>query len=156
MIPETIQQFPDVQAVEAGLVGAIEGGKFDRGELTLDIAAGRIVEVCEFLRAQRGFDMLSDLTCFDNYPIEPRFQIVYHLYSTNEHRYLRLKAHLNSADPRVETVLPVWPTANWFEREVFDLFGIMFSGHPEMRRILLPDSFEGHPLRKDFPTEGAR
>ena len=156
MIPEAIKEFPDVQALAGHLPEALEGGKFYRGELTLDIAADKIVPVCDFLRTHRGFDMLSDLTCFDSHPLEPRFQIVYHLYSTAEHRYLRLKGHLDSAAPRVETVGTIWPTANWFEREVFDLFGIFFSGHPDLRRILLPDGFEGHPLRKDFPIEGVR
>ena len=156
MIPDPIKEFPDVQALESHLPGVIEGGKFDRGELTLDIGGGRIISACEFLRSHCGFDMLSDLTCFDHYPVEPRFQIVYHLYSVKEHRYLRLKAHLPGGDPRVETAASVWPTAGWFEREVFDLFGVFFTGHPDLRRILLPDTFEGHPLRKDYPVEGPR
>ncbi len=156
MVPDAIKEFPDVQALENHLPGAIEGGKFDRDELTLDIAAGKIIAACEFLRSHRGFDMLSDLTCFDQYPVEPRFQIVYHLYSVREHRYLRLKAHLSGDDPRVETAASVWPTAGWFEREVFDLFGIFFTGHADLRRILLPDAFEGHPLRKDYEVEGPR
>ena len=156
MVPDAIKEFPDVQALESHLPGAIEDGKFDRGELTLDIAAAKIIPVCECLRSHCGFDMLSDLTCFDQYPVEPRFQIVYHLFSVREHRYLRLKAHLSNADPRVETVSSVWPTAGWFEREVFDLFGVFFTGHTDLRRILMPDTFEGHPLRKDYPVEGPR
>jgi NADH-quinone oxidoreductase subunit C len=156
MLPDTLKQFPDVQALESHLPGAIQGGKHDRGELTLDIAAAKIVPACDCLRSHRGYDLLSDLTCFDGYPVEPRFQIVYHLFSVSEHRYLRLKAHLPGAGPRVETVSTVWPAAGWFEREVFDLFGIHFTGHTDLRRILLPETFEGHPLRKDYPVEGPR
>ena len=92
----------------------------------------------------------------DWYPAEPRFEVVYHLLSIPKKERIRLKVRLNSASPVVESLTSVWPGANFFEREVFDLFGVRFSGHPYLRRILMPEDWEGHPLRKDYPVEGYR
>jgi len=156
MIPETLQTFPDVMAVSGFDPEAILNGKFDRNELTLGVAPARIVAVCEFLRDKCGYDFLADLTCRDDYPTEPRFQVVYHLYSIAKKQFLRLKAGLPGDSPNVDTVSTVWPAAGWHEREVFDLFGVRFNGHPDLRRIVLPDNWEGHPLRKDYATEGPR
>ena len=103
-----------------------------------------------------GFNLLSDATCVDRYPVEPRFEMNYHLVSIPRSDRVRLRVRLSGRDPSVDSLIPVWPGANWLEREVFDLFGIRFNGHTDLRRILLPDDWEGHPLRKDYPVEGYR
>ena len=106
--------------------------------------------------AQTKFNFLSDLTCVDLYPSEPRFEVIYHLLSHSRKERVRLKVRLAGKDPSLESITSVWPTANFFEREIFDLFGIRFEGHPNLRRILMPENWEGHPLRKDYPVEGYR
>lgn len=129
-----------------------------RGELTLVIPREHLRQTAEFLAgdAELKYAFLSDLSGVDRFPVEPRFEVNYHLVSLVRGERLRLKVRLPGDDPRVDTVTPVWPTANWHERETFDLFGVRFEGHPDLRRILLPESWEGHPLRKDFPVEGYR
>ena len=137
---------------------AVEGAKFDRDELTVWIKPAFIRDACAFLRedAELSFDYLADLTCVDWYPNEPRFEVVYHLLSLGSKERVRLKVKLEGSDPRVESVTPEYPNANYYEREVFDLFGIRFEGHPYLRRIMMPENWEGHPLRKDYPVEGYR
>ena len=137
---------------------AVEDVQLFRGELTLRIRAVNLRQACEFLRDDRelSFKYLSDLTALDHYPSEPRFETVYHLYSIKNNQRLRLKVRLGGDDPRVDSMVQVWPGANAFEREVFDLFGIYFTGHPYLVRIVLPEDWEGHPLRKDYPVEGYR
>jgi NADH-quinone oxidoreductase subunit C len=137
---------------------AVEDVQFFRGELTIRVPASSLRQVCEFLRDDKelSFKYLSDLTALDHYPGEPRFETVYHLYSIENNQRLRLKVRLGGDDPRVDSMVQVWPAANAFEREVFDLFGIYFVGHPNLVRIVLPEDWEGHPLRKDYPTEGYR
>jgi NADH-quinone oxidoreductase subunit C len=103
-----------------------------------------------------NFNLLSDATCVDRFPIEPRFELNYSLVSIPRRDRLRLRASVSSQQPVVDSLEPVWPGANWLEREIFDLFGIHFNGHTDLRRILLPEGFEGFPLRRDFPTEGKR
>jgi NADH-quinone oxidoreductase subunit C len=136
----------------------IEDVREFRSEITLFIRRDRLRSACEFLRDAPGlrFRYLSDLTAVDLYPSEPRFEVVYHLLALEPYQRLRLKVRLSGDNPRVESVVPIWPGANAFEREVFDLFGIQFDGHPFLRRILMPDDWEGHPLRKDYPTTGYR
>jgi NADH-quinone oxidoreductase subunit C len=102
------------------------------------------------------FNYLSDVTCVDWYPSEPRFEVAYHLLSIPRKARLRLKVKLKSDDTRVSSVIAVWPSCNFFEREVFDLFGITFEGHPYLKRIMMPEDWKGHPLRKDYPVEGYR
>jgi NADH-quinone oxidoreductase subunit C len=137
---------------------AVEDAREFRGELTIYIRPEALVRVCEFLRDEPGltFKYLSDVTALDLYPNEPRFEVVYHLLSLQTAERLRLKLRAGGEDPRVDSLVPVYPSANAFEREVYDLFGIQFAGHPYLRRILLPEEWEGHPLRKDYPTEGYR
>jgi NADH-quinone oxidoreductase subunit C len=137
---------------------AVEGAKFDRNELTAWIKPAFIRDTCGLLRedAELSFNYLSDVTCVDWYPNEPRFEVVYHLLSLANKKHLRLKVKLEGADPRVESITPEFPNANYYEREVFDLFGIHFEGHPYLRRIMMPENWEGHPLRKDYPVEGYR
>jgi NADH-quinone oxidoreductase subunit C len=138
--------------------GAVEDALTFRDEATLFIRLESLLRVCEFLRDAPGlrFNYLSDVTALDHYPNEPRFEAVYHLYSIETTQRLRLKVRLPSDNPRVASVVPVWPGANAFEREVYDLFGVYFEGHPDLRRILMPEDWEGHPLCKDYPTEGYR
>jgi NADH-quinone oxidoreductase subunit C len=129
-----------------------------RGEITLVLHRKHLRSVAEYLAAEPGlrFSFLSDITTVDRFPMEPRFEINYHLLSFDLAKRLRLKVRLAGSDPVIASVIPVWPTANWHERENFDLFGIRFEGHPDLSRILLPDDWEGYPLRKDYPTEGYR
>ncbi|HEY5838998.1 MAG TPA: NADH-quinone oxidoreductase subunit C [Pyrinomonadaceae bacterium] len=127
------------------------------GETTIIVPREHIVEACSLLKTTPGldFDLLADVCGFDRGPEEePRFEVNYHLFSTTRHHRLRLKVVLNEEDPRVQTVTGVWRTANWHERETYDLFGVIFDGHPDLRRILLPEDWQGHALRKDFPLRG--
>jgi NADH-quinone oxidoreductase subunit C len=127
------------------------------GEITVVVPREHILAVCSFLKTAPGleFNFLADLCGADRGPEEePRFEVNYHLFSTTRHHRLRLKVVLNEEDAHVQTVTSVWRTANWHERETFDLFGVIFDGHPDLRRILLPDDWEGHALRKDFPLRG--
>lgn len=135
---------------------AVEDTQAFRGELTIFIRREKLRRVCEFLRddPELVFKFLADLTATDHYPNEPRFETVYHLLSIQNTERLRLKVRLPGEDPRVESLVAVWPAANAYEREVFDLFGIQFEGHPFLRRILMPEEWEGHPLRKDYPVQG--
>ena len=127
------------------------------GETTCVIPREHIAAVASFLKSEPGleFNFLADLCGFDRGPEEePRFEVNYHLFSTSKHHRLRLKVLLTEDDPHVPTVSGVWRTANWHERETFDLFGVIFDDHPDLRRILLPDDWQGHALRKDFPLRG--
>ncbi|MGH9491521.1 MAG: NADH-quinone oxidoreductase subunit C [Terriglobales bacterium] len=137
--------------------GAVVAGEFARGELALTLAAAALPAVAAWLRdePELRFDMLVDITCVDWLPAEPRFAVVYELYSTTRRHWLRLKVRTAASEP-VPSLAAVWPSANWFEREIFDLFGVSFAGHPFLRRILMPDNWEGHPMRKDYPVEGYR
>jgi NADH-quinone oxidoreductase subunit C len=129
-----------------------------RGELTIVVPRSHLRRAGELLASdpELAFTFLSDVTGVDHFPAEPRFELNYHLMSLTRRERLRLKVQVSSSDPVVETVTPVWEGANWHEREVFDLFGVRFEGHPDLRRILLPENWEGHPLRKDYPVEGYR
>jgi NADH-quinone oxidoreductase subunit C len=127
------------------------------GETTVIVPREHVVAACEFLKRTPDyeFNFLSDLCGFDRGPEEePRLEVNYHLFSTTKHHRLRLKVLLNEEDAHVPTVTTVWRTANWHERETYDLFGVIFDGHPDLRRILLPDDWQGHALRKDFPLRG--
>jgi NADH-quinone oxidoreductase subunit C len=103
-----------------------------------------------------NFNLLSDATCVDRFPVEPRLELNYHLVSLPRRERIRLRTSVSGQNPVIDSLVPVWPGANWLEREIFDLYGIRFEGHPDLRRILLPDDFEGFPLRRDFPVEGKR
>lgn len=125
------------------------------GEVTVVVPREAIVDVCAFLKNSHGFDMLADLCGADRGPEEdPRFEVNYHLFGTVHHDRLRLKVLVNEDDAHVPTVTPLWKTANWHERETYDLFGVVFDSHPDLRRILLPSDFDGHALRKDYPLRG--
>ena len=127
------------------------------GEVTVVVPREHIVDVCSFLKTapDARFNFLADLCGADRGPEEePRFEVNYHLFSTSLHHRVRLKVLLNEDDVHVPTVTGVWRTANWHERETYDLVGVIFDGHPDLRRILLPDDWQGHALRKEFPLRG--
>jgi NADH-quinone oxidoreductase subunit C len=141
----------DLRAFDAG---AILAEKWERDECTLEVASEKIAAVCARLKSQCGFERLSSVTAVDRYPAEPRFEAVYHLHSVSRQERLRLKCRLRGDAAEIDSVTGVWRSADWYEREVFDLFGIRFRGHPDLRRIMLPEDWEGHPLRKDYPVKG--
>src|SRR5215813_11405848 len=154
MLPENLKEQAVAASVDAFDGDALRGGKFELSELTLDIAHTKIVSVCGFLKYDQQFVRLSSVTAVDRYPLEPRFEVVYHLHNVARNERLRLKVRVRGEDPVIESVTSVWRSANWYEREVFDLFGIRFLNHPNLRRILMPSDWEGYPLRKDAPVTG--
>ena len=156
MLPESLRDRPAAAAVESFDSDAVTAGKVEKDELTIEIAPAKIVSICGFLKYDQKFIRLSSVTAVDRYPSEPRFEIVYHLHSIERNERLRLKCRLRGDNPTIESVTSVWRGANWYEREVFDLFGIQFTGHPDLRRIMMPDDWEGYPLRKDYPITGTR
>jgi NADH-quinone oxidoreductase subunit C len=127
-----------------------------RGELTVEVPREKILEVCRFLKSdpEVQFDLLADLCGIDMFTPMKRFGVVYNLYSLKNKHRIRLKTFVEEEDPRLTSVTSVWKTANWHERETYDMFGITFDGHPDLRRIYMPDEFEHYPLRKDFPVMG--
>jgi NADH-quinone oxidoreductase subunit C len=156
MLSDNWREHPVAAAVLAFDADAVRDGKYDRKELTLETPPAKILSVCGFLKYDRSFVRLSTVTAVDRYPAEPRFEVVYHLHSIEPYQRLRLKCRVRGEDPVIESVTSVWRSADWYEREVFDLFGIRFVNHPDLRRILLPEDWEGHPLRKDYPVAGTR
>ena len=149
---------PEVAALLAWNAGAVESAKLDRGQLIVWLHRTTLRDACQLLKddAALQYNALADLTCVDWHPREPRFEVVYQLFSTSTKKYLRLKVRLQGEDPNLDSLTPMWPGANFFEREVFDLFGVRFDEHPNLTRIMMPDNWEGHPLRKDYPVEGYR
>ncbi len=134
---------------------SIENAQYAKNELTLWIARDDIRTAAKTLQ-DAGYNFLADVTCVDWYPAEPRFEITYHLLSLGLKERVRLCVMAGSLDPEVASITPIWPAANFYEREIWDLFGVRFGGHPNLRRIMMPDQWEGHPLRKDYPVEGYR
>jgi NADH-quinone oxidoreductase subunit C len=122
-----------------------------RDQTTVVLAPSSILSACELLRDQAAFNFLAALTAVDYWPEEPRFKIVYQLYSLSKQVFLGLNVPLPSDDPKISTIESIFPNANWHEREVFDMFGVTFEGHSDLRRILMPHDWQGHPLRKDYP-----
>jgi NADH-quinone oxidoreductase subunit C len=144
-----------VQALKGENEGWVNGVIDALGEVTVTVPAASITDACLFLRNNHGFDLLADICGADRGPEEdPRFEVNYHLFSTIHFQRLRLKVLVSEDEPMVPTVTGVWRTADWHERETFDMFGVVFEGHPDLRRILLPSEFDGHALRKDFPLRG--
>ncbi len=124
------------------------------GEVTITVKKEEIVKICGFLKESFEYNFLTDVTAVDYFGQVPRFMMVYHLYSISGKERLRVKAPVDEADAAIDSLVPLWKSANWLEREVFDLFGITFRNHPDLRRILLPKEWAGHPLRKDYPLQG--
>jgi NADH-quinone oxidoreductase subunit C len=125
-----------------------------RGEITYTIGESDLREIMKFCRDELSFDYLLDITSIDNFGEEPRFEIVYHLYSMPHAAHLRLKLKVSEDVGAVDSVSDIWPTADWHEREIYDMMGIKFNGHPDLRRILMWDGYPFFPLRKDFPLAG--
>jgi NADH-quinone oxidoreductase subunit C len=153
-----LERMPEHPAVKAILVWkpeALADAKYDRGELTLTIAAEEIRSAAATVQAA-GYNFFEDATAVDWFPSSPRFQLSYHIVSHTYKERIRLRVLLDGEAPVVESITSVWPSANFYECEVFDLFGIAFEGHPNLRRIMMPDDWQGHPLRKDYPVEGYR
>jgi NADH-quinone oxidoreductase subunit C len=142
-----------------GSLGQLLGAKIRekiefRGETTFLIEAADLREVAKFCREELSFDYLLDITSIDNFGEDPRFAIVYELYSMTLAIHLRLKLRVGEDNPTVDTVSDIWPTANWHEREIYDMMGLHFNKHPDLRRILMWDGYPYFPLRKEFPLEG--
>jgi NADH-quinone oxidoreductase subunit C len=153
---EQLKDNPALAELLAWNAKAVQSAKFDRDELSIYVARENIRDACAQLKSAEMTDYMSDVTCADYYPREPRFELAYHLLSIARKERVRLKVQISGDDPVLESITGVWPSANFFEREIFDLFGIRFLGHPYLRRIMLPEDWEGHPLRKDYPVEGFR
>jgi NADH-quinone oxidoreductase subunit C len=154
MLPDALADRPTPNAIENWDDKVITGATLLAGEVTLALVPGRIQDTCRFLKQELGFVRLSSITAVDRYPAEPRFEIVYHLHSIGRNERIRLRCRLQSDSAEIDSVTGIWRTADWYEREIFDLFGVTFREHPRLKRILMPDDWDGHPLRKDFPVHG--
>jgi NADH-quinone oxidoreductase subunit C len=152
---EGLADHPAVKAILDWNPEALIDAKFDFSELTLTIAPEQIRAACFAMQAA-GYNFFEDMTAVDWFPASPRFQLSYHILSLAMKDRIRLRVLLDDASAAVESITPVWAGADYFEREVFDLFGIRFEEHPNLRRIMMPDEWVGHPLRKDYPVEGYR
>jgi NADH-quinone oxidoreductase subunit C len=153
VLPESLSSDPLAVALSQRYPEAIEAVQMAVDGPVFEIARPEIVAVCSFLRHEAGFNRLSGLTGVDWWPRTPRFEVVYLLHSVSKNQRLRLTVRLEENEP-IESVTSVWRGANWYEREVFDLFGVSFLNHPGLDRIMMPTDWEGHPLRKDYPVHG--
>ena len=160
VVLERLPEHPALKAILAWNPAALIAAKFDRNELPLTVAANEIRAAAAAVKAA-GYNFFEDMTAVDWFPSSPRFQLSYHILSHAFKEHIRLRVLLRETsveepNPSVESITSVWPSANYYEREVFDLFGVNFEGHPNLRRIMMPDDWVGHPLRKDYPVEGYR
>jgi len=147
----TETKFPEYLAIEKRFPTAVLDWHALCGDRTLLVEYEHLLEIARLLKEQFGYNVLVDLTCVDYLPRKPRFEVVYHFMNLETKARLRVKVQPDETHPVVPSLTPLWPIANWYEREVWDLFGIKFHGHPDLKRILLYEEFEGHPLRKDYP-----
>ena len=152
---EQVTEHPLVARLREGVAGAVLASHAFRGDATAIVPREKVIEASRFLRddPELRFDMLLDVTAVDYLGRVPRFEVVYHLYSVPLNHRIRIKVALEEGDPRLPSLVPIWAGANWLERETWDLYGIAFEGHPDLRRIYLYEEFQGHPLRKDYPKE---
>ncbi len=147
MMDETLQSI--VQELQSHFGAKVTEA---HNEVTLFLPPQRLISAVSVLKEDFGFDMLMDLTAVDYWPqTEPRFHVIYQLYSLEKNLQLRIRVPLEGNTPHVDTIETIYPNANWYEREVFDMFGIYFNEHSDLRRILMPNDWQGHPLRKDYP-----
>jgi NADH-quinone oxidoreductase subunit C len=157
MIAESLKEHAHVATLVERLGSGVQSAAEAFGEITIEVDPQHIASACGALK-QRGFNRISAVTATDWHPREPRFAIVYHLHRLplggGPHERLRLKCWLSGTAAEIDSVTGIWEGANWYEREVFDMFGVNFRNHPNLTRILMPDYWEGHPLRKDFPIHG--
>ncbi len=143
------------QQLKARFGDCISEPKEFRAEITVQLSeAGRIAEICQFAKKEMGFDYLVDISSIDNYGTDPRWTVVYHLYGYGHHCHLRVKTDVSEEESELPTVTGVWRAADWHEREIYDMMGIRFRGHPDLRRILMWEGYPYFPLRKDFPLAG--
>jgi NADH-quinone oxidoreductase subunit C len=154
-VVEKMGEHPAVKALLEWNPEAFTDALFDRGELSLTVRAEDIVGAVTAIK-DAGYNAFEDMTAIDWLPQEPRFQLSYHILSHQYKERIRIRAWVDSEDPAIESITSVWAGANYYEREVFDLFGIRFDNHPNLRRIMMPEGWVGHPLRKDYPVEGYR
>ncbi|MEG9432212.1 NADH-quinone oxidoreductase subunit C [Terriglobus sp. ADX1] len=152
---EAVREHMADNAAVVALADLAVKAKFDRNELTIYVVSQNIVAAAIAVQ-KAGYNFLEDVTAVDWYPSEPRFQVTYHIVSHRLKQRVRLAALLDGEDPVIDSITSVWPSANFYEREVWDLFGIRFVGHPNLTRIMMPTDWKGHPLRKDYPVEGYR
>jgi NADH-quinone oxidoreductase subunit C len=152
MIPENLRE----HSLAAALDDLATTAKFDFGELTVEISPGQILDALRRVKHELNFEQLTTVTAVDRYPAEPRFEVVYQVHAIAKNQRLRLKARVSGEPPEIESACAVYRSANWYEREVFDMFGIQFLNHPDLRRIMMPDDWNGYPLRKDYPVTGTR
>jgi NADH-quinone oxidoreductase subunit C len=155
---EQLKDAPEIQLLMRANAQGVTGAKYDRDELSIYVDRDFAREAVALLRddTKLRYTYFADLTCVDWYPNEPRFEVAIHLLSMPNKARVRLKVKLHGDDAIMESLTPVFPSANFFEREAFDLFGVRFDGHPFLRRLMMPDDWKGHPLRKDYPVEGYR
>jgi NADH-quinone oxidoreductase subunit C len=152
MIPESLANNKDAKALADLALAASDAFH----EVTIEVAPANIAEVLRRLKHELQYERLTSVTGVDRYPVEPRFEIVYHLQSIARNERLRIKARVSGENPEIPTACGVYRSADWYERETFDLFGVRFTGHPNLTRIVMPEDWEGHPLRKDYPVTGTR
>ena len=152
---EALGEHTAIRAILSLNETALTDAKWDRKELTLTVAPENLFLAAKALQ-DAGYNFFEDMTAVDWFPSSPRFQLSYHLLSHSLKEQIRLCVLVDGESPEVESITALWPSANYFEREAFDLFGIRFLNHPNLRRILMPDEWQGHPLRKDYPVEGYR
>jgi NADH-quinone oxidoreductase subunit C len=152
MIPESLQSNPTV----AALGGLVSAAKEEFGELTLEVTPGNILAALLKIKSELKFERLTSVTGVDRFPVEPRFEVVYHLQSIANKARLRVKARLSGDNPTIESAVGVYRSADWYERETYDFFGVIFLNHPNPIRIMMPEGWEGYPLRKDYPVTGTR
>jgi NADH-quinone oxidoreductase subunit C len=153
VLPEVAAQNPTAVELERVVPGSVVDFKIDADGPTLFVSAQSIVEVAQHLRDAAGFERLSAVTAVDWWPREPRFEILYFLHSIKNNKRLRIVVRAKESDS-IESLSRIWRSANWYEREVFDLFGVQFFNHPNLERIMMPVDWEGYPLRKDYPVHG--
>jgi NADH-quinone oxidoreductase subunit C len=152
---DKLANHPAVRALVAWNADALVDALFDRSELTFTVSPENLLPAISAMK-DGGFNAYEDMTAVDWLPSEPRFQLTYHILSHAHKQRIRIKTWISGDDPSVESITSVFAGANFYEREVFDLFGIRFEGHPNLRRILMPEEWVGHPLRRDYPVEGYR
>jgi NADH-quinone oxidoreductase subunit C len=153
MLPEALRENPVAIALEQSDPEMISGGHTHRNEVTIEIVPSKILTALRLLKEQK-FERLATVTAVDRYPMEPRFEVIYQMQSVARNLIVRLKCRVSGQNPEIDSATAVYASANWYERETWDLFGIRFTGHPNLTRIMMPDFWEGHPLRRDFPVHG--
>jgi NADH-quinone oxidoreductase subunit C len=152
MLPETLAGNPTA----AALADLATTGTLAYGELTIEVAPENIISALARLKHDLKFERLRTVTGVDRYPAEPRFEVVYHLQSVSKNERVRIKARVSGENPEIESACSVYRSADWYERETFDFFGVRFLNHPNLTRIMMPEDWNGHPLRKDYPVTGTR